>query len=207
MYAGADIFKTAPPVFSPGRRGMLEIILYILAVAVPALILLYIAFIYNRFITLKNAAESLLNQIRVALRKRMDLLAELVEATKSYAKYERETLESVTKLRTAPLRGPAEISRADAEAGRAFANIIATLEAYPNLRASEPVVKTMEAASSVEDEIARLRYTYNSVIQQYNTLLEMFPSNLVASALGFRKMEYLKMPKEVEERPSLAFEA
>ncbi len=165
----------------------------------------YFVWIYNKFISLKNAGEAALNQIRVALKKRFDLLAELLEATKSYAKYERETLEAVTKLRTASYRTPGEISEADREGRRILASVLGVLEAYPNLRTSEPVVNMMNAASSVEDEIARLRYTYNSIAQQFNTMREQFPSNIVASMMGFGKMDYLQIPREVEERPRLNF--
>ncbi len=171
------------------------------------LIAAYWVVTYNKFISLKNAGEAALNQIRVALKKRLDLLAELLDATKSYAKYERSTIESVTRLRAESYRSPREIAEADRESGRILAGVLGVLEAYPQLRASEPVVNMMEAARSVENEIARLRYTYNSIAQQYNTMAEQFPSSLIASLSGFRRMEYLEIQGNLEERPSLSFEA
>ncbi|RLE92589.1 MAG: LemA family protein [Thermoprotei archaeon] len=185
---------------------MWEIILLLLAVAVPVILIIYFISIYNRFVSLKNAAEASLNQIKVGLKKRLDLIAELVEATKSYAKYERETLEKITKLRTSVFATPGEVSEAEEETRRLLGQVLAVVEAYPSLRASEPVAKLMEAARSVEDEIARLRYTYNSVVQQYNTMIDTFPSSVVASMKGFKKLPYLRMPEEVERRPSLSFQ-
>lgn len=183
---------------------------WIILIAVAVLVLGFIGYlvsIYNRFMRLKNAAEASLNQIKVGLQKRMDLLAELVEATKSYVSYERSTLEAVTKLRTEVYKAetPEKITEAERETRTLLGRILAVAESYPDLKASEVVTNLMNSARSVEDEIARLRYTYNNVIQEYNTMIDVFPSNLIASFLGLRKMPYLEVPKEVEQRPRLTF--
>ncbi|RLE61278.1 MAG: LemA family protein [Thermoprotei archaeon] len=167
----------------------------------------YLVSVYNRFMKLKNAAEASLNQIKVGLQKRMDLLAELVEATKSYVNYERSVLESVTKLRTEVYAAatPEKITEAERESRALLGRILAVAENYPDLKASEVVTNLMNSAKSVEDEIARLRYTYNNVVQEYNTMIDMFPSNMIASFMGLRKLPYLEVPREAEQRPRLTF--
>lgn len=169
--------------------------------------LLYAVSTYNRFQQLKNGAEATLNQIRVALKKRLDLLNELLEAVKSYGKFEKETLEKITRLRSSVLKSssPTEIGKLEAESRAVLGNLLLTVESYPELKTSSLVKELTQAAKEVEEEIAQHRYTYNNVVQEFNTLADTFPSNLIASAFGFKKLLYLEIGEEVEKRPNLSW--
>ncbi|RLE85896.1 MAG: LemA family protein [Thermoprotei archaeon] len=186
---------------------MLEI-LALLAFIGGAILLGMLVSIYNRFQQLRNAAEATLGQIRVALKKRLDMIGELVEAVKSYAKFERETLERITEMRSKVLKVSdiGDVEKIDRESRRILGNILVTVESYPDLKTSETVKKLMDAVKEVEEEIARHRYTFNNIVQEYNTRTSTFPSNIVASFFGFRrKLEYLRFEERVERRPDLGW--
>ncbi len=178
--------------------------LVIIAVVV-IVIAFYIAGIYNRFQQLKNGAEATFNQIKVAMKKRLDLLSELLESVKSYARYERDTFERVTKMRTEVMKAatPQDLQKIDAETRGLLGNIIVSVENYPELKTSSVVQELMSSAKSVEDEIARLRYTYNNVVQEYNTRMDIIPDSIVARLMGLKKLEYLHFEESVERRPEL----
>jgi len=177
------------------------ILIPIIAVVFVAAILYFIS-IYNRLYSLRNSAEATLGQIRVALKKRLDMIEQLVDVVKSYAKFEKETLERITSLRTEVFKaGAAGLGDIDRESRMILNGVVAVAENYPTLRASEPAQKLMEAIRDVEDEIARQRYTYNNITQEFNTMLDTIPSKFVASWRRMVKLEYLKFEEEVEKRP------
>ncbi|WP_397470760.1 LemA family protein [Pyrofollis japonicus] len=183
----------------------LLVILAIILVALIAVIGFYII-IYNRFMRLRNAAVATLGQIRVALRKRLDLISSLVEAVSSYARFEKDVLENVTRLRSRiATASPEEIAQAERETRSLLARLLAIVEQYPDLKTAETVKKLMDAVQSVEDEIARHRYTYNNIIQEYNTMIDTIPSRFVALAAGLQKLPYLEVGEGLEQRPSTAF--
>jgi len=185
---------------------LLMVIGVIVAVASIGFIAYYV-YLFNRFQALRNAGEATLNQIRVALRKRLDLISQLMEATKSYAKFERETLERVVQMRSAVIKAsPEEVKKIERESRLLLGRIMAIAEAYPALRTAEMVAKLMDSIKAVEDEIARHRYTYNNIIQEYNARIDMFPSNVIARRHNFRKMPYLEVGgREIEERTKIEF--
>lgn len=168
------------------------------------LLIFYFVVIYNRFQALKNGAEATLNQIKVALKKKLDLIGQLVESVENYANYERSLIEYVTQMRKEILsaNSPKDIEKLDKDSSKVFERILAFAEAYPELKTSEVVKDLNRSIAEVEDEIARLRYTYNNIVQEFNTLLDQFPSNLVAKAFGFSKKEYLKI-EGLEKKPKL----
>ena len=172
-------------------------------IVVVAFVLMVVS-IYNRFQQLKNGAEATLGQIKVALKKRLDMLAELLESVQSYARFERETLENITKMRTEVLKvtSAEDVQKIVRESRRILGNILVAVENYPDLKTSQTVQKLMDAVKEVEDEIARHRYTYNNIVQEFNTKIDTVPSNIVAAIFGFRKMPYLEF-EEVERRPEL----
>jgi len=187
--------------------GIVEIaIAAFFAVLVVAIVGIYIA-TYNRFMKLRNAAMATLGQIRVSLRKRLDLISSLVEAVGSYARFEKEALESVTRMRTSiATASPEEIARAERESRGLLARLLAVVESYPDLKTAEVVKKLMDSTRDVEDEIARHRYTYNNIVQEYNTMIDTIPSRFVALVHGFQKLPYLEVGgEEIERRPSLSF--
>lgn len=168
--------------------------------------LVYMLITYNRFMRLDNAADATLGQIKVALKKRLDLLSELVESVKSYASFEKKTLEDITEMRSSVMRGDARtVERIQRETGKIFGDIRAVVEGYPELKTSETVKKLMDSAAAVEDEIARHRYTYNNIVQDYNTMREVIPSNIIASLFSFERKDYLEF--EGLEKPSLGWNA
>jgi len=185
---------------------MLQIVLGLIGVLLICIILIFIL-IYNKFQRLKNGADAGLSQIKVALKKRLDMISQLVEIVKSYAKFERKVMENITKLRSSigGIKTPQDVNKINNESKRILNNLIAVVESYPNLKASENVKDLMNAITEVEDEIARQRYTYNNIIQDYNTRVSSIPSNLVAKICSFEKIEYLEFEEEVNKRPETAW--
>jgi LemA protein len=182
------------------------VVAIIAAIIVIAIIIFffYMVAIYNKFKRLKNAADATLSQIKVALEKRLDMLTELVDSVKSYAKFEKATLENITKMRSQVMKGGvAEIRKIDAAARRLLGEIKVAVENYPELKTSATVTKLMDAVTGIEDEIARHRYTYNNIVQQYNTMTDVIPSSMIASMFGFKKLDYLEFE---EEKPELRWE-
>jgi LemA protein len=184
----------------------LGIIITLIILFVLLLFLLYALGIYNRFKRLRNAADATLGQIRVALKKRLDMLSELVESVKSYASFEKETLQKVTTLRgSVAAGGPEQIAEALETSGKLLGDIRVTVEQYPDLKTSDTVQHLMESTAAIEDEISRHRYTYNNIVQEYNTMRETVPSNIIASSFNFEKLAYLEF--ETLERPDLRWAA
>ena len=168
-----------------------------LALVVLLIVLIYFVTVYNRLHRLSNGAEATISQIRVAMKKRLDMIEELVSSVKSYAQFERGVFEKITSMRsTVGTAGPEELTRIEGESRGIFGNFVAVAESYPALKTSETVMVTMEAIRDVEDEIARHRYTYNNIIQNFNTMLDTVPTSYVASSAGLRKRDYLNFEED-----------
>jgi len=185
---------------------MLLIIIGIIGILLLIILLIFI-FIYNRFQRLKNGAEAGLSQIKVALKKRLDMISQLVEIVKSYAKFEREVMENIARMRSSigGVITTDDLNKINEESKRILNNLIAVVESYPNLKASENVKDLMNAITEVEEEIARQRYTYNNIVQDYNTRVSSIPSNLVAKIFSFKKIDYLQFEEEVDKKPDAAW--
>jgi len=184
---------------------MWEIICGIGLIALPILFLLlvigYVIMMYNKFINLKNAIENGFKQIQVGLKKRADMIGQLVETTKGQIKFEKDVMTGVAKLRSAPMGNPAEAKKADKLGASVLGKLFAVMENYPNLRSVEAVTNLQNSIKDNEDEIARLRYLYNDQVQTFNMMAERIPTNFIASIFGFKKKEYLEFEKEIEKRP------
>jgi len=181
------------------------LIIIILIIFVLASISLFVS-IYNRFFTLKNSAEATLGQVRVAMKKRLDMIEQLLESVKSYARFEREVLEKVTRLRSEVFKSSAEgLREVDRESRAILGNLIAVAENYPDLKTSSTVSSMMDSVKDIEGEIARQRYTYNNIVQEYNIMQDTIPSKFVSAILNLRKMDYLQFEEEIEERPRIEF--
>ncbi|NLX39210.1 MAG: LemA family protein [Methanothrix sp.] len=168
-----------------------------LILAVLISVLIYFAAVYNRLQKLSNGAEATISQIRVAMKKRLEMIEALVGSVKSYAQFEREALEKITMMRSSVVTaGPEELTRIEGESRGLFGSLIAVAESYPDLKTQETVMVTMEAIREVEDEIARHRYTYNNIIQNFNTMLDTVPSSYVASSAGMKKRDYLNFEED-----------
>jgi LemA protein len=174
-----------------------SVLIAFLAFVLLLVLAFYFISVYNRLQSLKNGAEAALSQIRVAMKKRLDMIEQLVDSVKSYARFESQALEKITSLRTGiGSADPAELKRINAVSRGLMADISAVAESYPQLKTSETVAITMNAILDVEDEIARHRYTHNNIVQEFNTKLDAFPSSLIASSAGMRKMEYLSFEED-----------
>jgi LemA protein len=187
--------------------GIVELIITLIGLLVVVGFIAYYFVVYNRFMKLKNAAEATLGQIKVALRKRLDLIGELVDAVKSYASFEKSTLEKITSLRASiATASPEELRDVERESREFLGRLLAVAESYPELKTSEAVVNLMNSTRELEDEIARHRYTYNNIVQEYNTMIDTYPSRIVAQINGFIKLPYLEVGgEELEERPEIRF--
>jgi len=181
----------------------------IIAVVILIIVLAIIAWffsVYNRFYTLKNSAGATLGQIKVAMKKRLDMIEQLLGAVKSYAKFEKETFEKVTSLRAEVMKaGAGDLRSIDAASRSLFGSIVAVAENYPDLKTSTTVTSLMDSVKGIEDEIARQRYTYNNIAQEFNIKMDVVPSNFVGRIIGMTKMEYLQFEEAVEKPPTIAF--
>jgi len=184
------------------------ITLAILGIAgiIIVVIILYVISTYNRFFSLKNSADATLGQIRVAMKKRLDMIEQLLGAVKSYAKFERETLEKVTGLRASVAQArPQTLSQIDRESRQLFGNIVAVAEAYPDLKTSNTVTSLMDSVKGLEDEIARHRYTFNNIVQTFNIMMDTIPSKFVSGLTGLPRLEYLQFEEAIAQPPKIEF--
>ncbi|MDK2974207.1 MAG: LemA protein [Methanofollis sp.] len=182
------------------------IILIVVVVIVIIAVVGWFISIYNRFMNLKNSGEATLGQIRVAMKKRLDQIEQLLGAVKSYAAFEKETLTQVTEMRAGVGRAdPGDLNEVERQSRSIVGRLFAVAEAYPDLKTQATVSELMSSIRKIEDEIARQRYTYNNIAQQLNTMTETIPSNIIASFMHMKKLEYLEFEKEIEQAPKIAF--
>ncbi len=162
--------------------GLTLLILAILAILVVFLLIAT----YNRLIALKNQIDFARGNIEALLKKRFDLIPNLVATVKAYAKHERETLEKVTALRSriGQAKDDAERFKLEGEMSGLLGRLLVQLEAYPELRANENFLQLQGELSRIEAELARARESYNAAVVRFNNAVEMFPSNMVASWMG-----------------------
>jgi LemA protein len=181
------------------------IILAIVVIVVLALVLWFVG-VYNQFYRYRNAADATLGQIRVAMKKRLDMIEQLLGAVKSYAKFEKETLTKITEMRASVLKGtPGELNTVERESRALLGTLIATAEAYPDLKTSTTVTSLMDSVKGIEEEIGRQRYTYNNIVQQFNTMLDTLPSNIIGRLIGFLKLDYLQFEEAIAQPPKIEF--
>ena len=174
------------------RTSIAVVIVAIVLGAVAAIVLLYLAATFNRLVRLRNEAETGWANIDVQLKRRADLVPNLVEAVKGYAAHERETFDEVTKARAAAQQasGPAQAAQADAQLAGGLNKLLAVSEAYPQLRASENFLALQQELADIEDKLAAARRYYNQTVYRYHTVKQSFPAVLVAGLLGFREREF-----------------
>jgi LemA protein len=170
------------------------VVLWIVLGAAVAVLLVLAVLAYNHLVRLRNEAETGWANIDVQLRRRTDLVPNLVEAVKGYAEHERDTFEAVTEARAALQRasGPAQAAQADAELGAGLNRLLAVSEAYPQLRASENFLALQQELADIEDKLAAARRYYNQTVYRFNTVQQTFPSVLIARPFGFREREFFE---------------
>jgi LemA protein len=183
------------------------LLLAIVLGAVAAVLLLFLVLTFNRLVRLRNEAKTGWANIDVQLKRRADLVPNLVEAVKGYAEHERETFDSVTQARAAAQQasGPAAAAQADTVLGGALNRLLAVAEAYPQLRASENFLALQQELADIEDKLAAARRYYNQTVYRYNTVLQSFPAVLVARALAFHPREFFETDAGTRDAPFVSF--
>jgi LemA protein len=169
----------------------------IILIVVVVLIGLYVMVTYNGLISLKNKVDNGWAQIDVQLRRRYDLIPNLVETVKGYAAHESETLENVVKARNLAMSasGTADQAAAENMITGALKSVFALSEAYPDLKANQNFLNLQEELTGTEGRIAYARQFFNDMVVRFNTKIQRFPANILAGRLGFTQREYF----EVEE--------
>lgn len=172
----------------------------LIIIVIVTLILTWIVFIYNRFIKGKNMVKEAWSGIDVQLKRRYDLIPNVVDAVKGYSNYEKELLQDITNIRskTMQLNSPAEKAQPESELSGLLKNLFAVVENYPDLKANQNFLNLQNQLTEVEDQIQYARRYYNGTVRDYNTRVELFPSNLVASLFGFRKQEFFEISQAIE---------
>jgi LemA protein len=181
--------------------------LVLIIVGILVLLLVVVWFVYNRTIGRRNAVDNSWAQIETALQRRHDLIPNLVESVKGYAKHEQSTFEEVTKARSGAVSAKAPGTQAVAEDAltAAIGKLIVVAEQYPQLRATENFQQLQQQLSDTEDQIQITRRVYNDTVQTYNTGIQQFPAVLVANAFHFEPRAFFDAPKEAEATPEVSF--
>ncbi len=177
------------------------------ALVVGAFFLLgYGVFLYNRLVTWRQRVRNAWSQIDVQLKRRRDLIPNLVETVKGYMKHERELLEKIAELRSQAMkaRNIQELGETEGQLSALMGRFLAVVENYPELKASENFLQLQEELVHTENKIAFARQFYNDAVMRYNTLLEVFPSNLIARVFNFKREAFLRFPQD-RERPDVRF--
>jgi LemA protein len=180
-------------------------------VGIIVVLLFYFVFIYNGLVRLRNQVKNAWAQIDVQLKRRHDLIPNLVETVKGYRDFERATLEAVTKARTAAQQaigqGVGAQAKAEGELSGALSRLMAVVERYPDLKANQNFLALQEQLTSTENKISFSRQFYNDSVLNYNNRTQMFPSNIVAGMTGFKQGEFFEVEKaEEREVPKVSFE-
>lgn len=180
----------------------LVIVLAVVVLAVVAAVLLY-----NRLVRLRNRTENAWAQVDVQLKRRYDLVPNLVETVKGYAAHERETFDAVTQARTAAqqARGVAQQAEAENVLTQAIGRLFAVAEAYPQLRATENFQQLQEQLTETEQKIAIARQVYNDTVLTYDNAIETIPSSLVAGPFGFERKPFFEAEDVARAAPQVAF--
>ena len=181
----------------------------ILVLSILAFIALAVIVIYNGLVRLNVQTDNAWADIDVQLKRRHDLIPNVVETVKGYAGHERQTLEAVVNARNRAVAvqgaGPAERGQAEAALTTALRGLFALAEAYPQLRAAENFAQLQSTLADMENAIQSARRYYNAVVRDLNTRIQQFPSNLVAGMFGFKNREFFEIPDTERETPTVKF--
>ena len=183
---------------------MLELIVIGLIVVlgiVGLALLVYIVATYNSLIVLRNRVNNAWAQIDVQLKRRYDLIPNLIETVKGYVKHERETFTEITKYRSQLMKGGVESkAAANNQLTNALKSLFAVAENYPKLQANENFKMLQEELAGTENKIAYIRTAYNDSVYQFNTKCDVFPSNIIANLFGFKHREFFQVAAEEQRK-------
>nr|WP_315195864.1 LemA family protein [uncultured Flavobacterium sp.] len=184
----------------------MTILLVILSLVV--ILGVYLIVLYNSFVSKRNMLNEALSGIDVILKKRFDLIPNLIETVKGYVTHEKETLSNIVNLRSQALstNNADEKLQLDKKLSNAVGGIFALAENYPDLKANTNFLSLQEELSAIETEIERSKRYYNATVRDYNTAVESFPGNMVANSFGFPKKDFLELEDEKQrETPKVQF--
>ncbi len=176
--------------------------------AIIALLVIVVVVMYNGLIRSRNQVENSWSQIDVQLKRRIDLIPNLVETVKGYAAHEKETLDAVIKARNAAMAAPADPhaqAAADNQMTGALRQLFALSEAYPDLKANQNFLALQEELTATEGRVAYARQFYNDTVLNYNNKIQAFPTLIFANMLKFDKREYFESDEAAREVPKIGF--
>ena len=166
-------------------------IFFVVVLVILVLLVLFVIGIYNALVRLRNQVDNSWSQIDVQLKRRHDLIPNLVETAKGYMKHERGTFEAITEARSKAMgaKSVSEASKAEGALGEALSKFMLVVENYPELKANQNFLAVQEELSSTENKIAFSRQSYNDQVLGYNNKIQMFPSNIIAGMFSFIKLK------------------
>lgn len=179
----------------------------IIAIVVVVLILLYVVSTYNTLVKLRNRVRDQWAQIEVQLKRRFDLIPNIVETVKGYAKHENDTLKGVVEARNKfnVASTPEDEMKASNELTGAVRQLFALSEAYPELKANQNFIELQKSLEETENKISTSRQFYNDTALTLNNKVEMFPSNIIAKLFGFKKEAFFEAEPEAKNAPKVSF--
>lgn len=179
----------------------------IILLVVLCIILIFFIITYNTLVQLRNRVKDQWSQIDIQLKRRFDLIPNLMETVKGYMKHEKETLEGVVNARNAyaSANTPEEAMKADGELTKAVSKLFALAEAYPDLKANDSFNNLQSELSATENKISSARQFYSDTVLNYNNKIQMFPSNIVALIFGFKAEKYFEANDTERENVKVQF--
>jgi LemA protein len=177
-------------------------------IVIVVLLIVFVIGIYNSLVGLRNQVANAWSQIDVQLKRRHDLIPNLIETAKGYMQHERGTMEAVTNARSQAMsaKGVAESAKAEGVLGQALSKFLLTVEAYPDLKANQNFLALQEELASTENRIAFARQAYNDQALFYNNKIQMFPSNIIAGMFNFTKSDFFVIEDAAEKAvPKVSF--
>lgn len=178
----------------------------LLGAGLVVVVALAIIVIYNGFVSKRNRVQDAWAQIDVQLKRRYDLIPNLINTVKGYMKYEKNVLTTVTTLRSSIITGtPQQKAQANDQLSQAFKSIFAVAENYPDLKASETFKNLQDELETTEDKISFVRTSYNDYVLEYNNALQMFPGNVFAGMFNFKPADFFKAPEAAAEPVKVDF--
>lgn len=175
---------------------------FLIVIGVVVLIAIYFVSVYNRLVSKRTLAEEGFSGIDVQLKRRADLIPNLVETVKGYMDHEKGTLENITALRAKAqtTTNPEDRLKTEAAISGALANIMAVAESYPQLQASSNFNNLQSELASIEEQLQMARRYYNGTVRELNVMIEQFPSNLIAGSFGFTKKPFFEIDNEADRQ-------
>jgi len=174
-------------------------------IGIIIVIAVYLIFAYNKFVTLKERVANAWSQIEVQLKRRYDLIPNLVNTVNAYAKHEQETFEKITQARSQAINAQSvkEQAQAESQLTNTLKSLFAVAESYPELKADANFRNLQDELTNTEGKISFSRQFYNDTVQKFNTMIKLFPNSLIAGIFNFTEAEYFNLEEEPEARENV----